>query len=266
MSQLISLSLSQGQSQPFGATIPSVRVERKRVLLIEPPFYRLYHDHFSLIKYPLALGYLSGAVRKWTDWHCETYNADFCTRHSISVSGSYMIGEGFQRYLQMLKEPDAPIWDEVRAVIRDVNPGVVGITSKTQNFTSATVVARLVKAFDPSVQVVLGGPHATMSPQPSLACPDIDVVAVGEGEMTLVELLNAYEAGDPLDTVRGLWLRSGAGNIQTGTRPYIEELETLPNPIAYAAEVLRDYDKYPLVRLQALILGLALHREPRFTR
>lgn len=246
MSQLVTLSSSEMQPMPSGAAIPGVLVERKRVLLIEPPFYRLYHDNFSLIKYPLALGYLSGAVRQWTDWHCETYNADFCTRRNISVSGSYLIGDGFQRYLKTLKDPPAPIWDEVREAIRDVNPGVVGISSKTQNFTSAACVARIVKELDPAIQVVLGGPHATMSPQHALACPDIDVVAVGEGEMTLVELLKAYDAGESLSQVRGLWLRNGAGNVQTGARPYIDDLEVLPNPIQYAPEVLRDYDKYPL--------------------
>ena len=43
-----------------------------RVMLIEPPFYRLYHDNYSLVKYPLALGYLSGAVLEWTDWTVQT--------------------------------------------------------------------------------------------------------------------------------------------------------------------------------------------------
>ena len=46
-------------------------------MFIEPPFYRLYHDQYCLVKYPLALGYLSGAVIKNTDWSVQTYNSDF---------------------------------------------------------------------------------------------------------------------------------------------------------------------------------------------
>ena len=34
---------------------------RKRIMIIDPPFKRLYHDDASLVKFPLALGYLSGA-------------------------------------------------------------------------------------------------------------------------------------------------------------------------------------------------------------
>ncbi len=41
----------------------SYRVNR-RIMFIEPPFYRLYHDQYCLVKYHFALGYLSGAVIK----------------------------------------------------------------------------------------------------------------------------------------------------------------------------------------------------------
>ena len=55
----------------------SIYKNNKRLMLIEPPFYRLYHDQYSLVKYPLGLGYLSGAVIKNTNWSVQTYNADF---------------------------------------------------------------------------------------------------------------------------------------------------------------------------------------------
>ena len=49
----------------------------RRVMLMEPPFYRLYHDQQSFVKYPLPLGYLSSAVCKNTNWSVQTYNSDF---------------------------------------------------------------------------------------------------------------------------------------------------------------------------------------------
>ena len=52
----------------------------RKLMLIEPPFYRLYHDQYCLVKYPLALGYLSGSVIKNTSWDVQTYNADFNTK------------------------------------------------------------------------------------------------------------------------------------------------------------------------------------------
>ena len=55
-------------------------------MIIDPPFKRLYHDNASLVKFPLALGYLSGAVLKWTDWEVQAYNADFNRRRKPSQS------------------------------------------------------------------------------------------------------------------------------------------------------------------------------------
>ena len=67
----------------------------KRIMLIEPPFYRLYHDQYCLVKYPLALGYLSGSIIKNTDWSVQTYNADFNTEKKNFVpENDYITGEG----------------------------------------------------------------------------------------------------------------------------------------------------------------------------
>ncbi len=34
----------------------------RRILLLEPPYYRLHKHSYSVQKYPLALGYLAGAL------------------------------------------------------------------------------------------------------------------------------------------------------------------------------------------------------------
>ena len=83
-------------------------------MLIEPPFYRLYHDQYCLVKYPLALGYLSGSIIKNTDWSVQTYNADFNTEKMNFVpENDYITGEGFKRYLSSIKNNSLDIWKEV---------------------------------------------------------------------------------------------------------------------------------------------------------
>ena len=77
----------------------------RKLMLIEPPFYRLYHDQYCLVKYPLALGYLSGSVIKNTSWDVQTYNADFNTKKKIFVpENDYISGKGFDRYLASIKD------------------------------------------------------------------------------------------------------------------------------------------------------------------
>ena len=55
-------------------------------------------------------------------------------------------------------------------------------------------VARIAKEHNGDTLVVLGGPHATLSTETALDCPDIDAAVLGEGETTLVELLKARKA------------------------------------------------------------------------
>ena len=225
----------------------SIMPARKRLMLIEPPFGRLHHDDISLVKYPLALGYLSGAVLKWTDWEVQTYNSDFNPERRRWMNYSYMMEEGHSRYLRTLADPAAPIWAEVRDAIADFKPDVVGISAKTQNFTSASVVARIAKECNPDAKVVLGGPHATLSTRDALECPDIDVAVLGEGEMTLVELLRTWGAGrEDLSGVAGLAYRRNGRVAFTAPRANLQDLDELPFPAESAPRVLRDYDRYPL--------------------
>ena len=92
----------------------------RRVMLMEPPFYRLYHNQQSFVKYPLPLGYLSSAVCKNTNWSVQTYNSDFNPNEKkFSPENEYMTGKGFQRYLSTLKDPSLPIWNEVKKAIQE---------------------------------------------------------------------------------------------------------------------------------------------------
>ena len=219
---------------------------QRRIMIIDPPFKRLYHDNASLVKFPLALGYLSGAVLKWTDWEVQAYNADFNPqKRAITLDNVTRIKEGMDRYLRTLADPTAPIWAEIRSAITEFDPDVVGLSSKTQNFPSAIRVARIAKEHDPNTLVVLGGPHATLSTKTALDCPYIDVAVLGEGEMTLVELLKARQSSAALSDVAGLAYRRKNRVVFTPPRANMPDLDELPFPVEVAPRALRDYESYP---------------------
>tara|TARA_B100000315_G_C14547361_1_gene573911 strand:+ start:230 stop:1723 length:1494 start_codon:yes stop_codon:yes gene_type:complete len=216
-------------------------------MLIEPPFYRLYHDQYCLVKYPLALGYLSGAIIKDTDWSVQTYNSDFnIKKKNIPSDNDYMTGKGFERYLSYLKNHSLPIWNEVKNTIREYNPSVIGITIKSQNFTSATIVAKIAKEINPDIKVIIGGVHATMNGKSVFDCENIDVSCIGEGEVTIVEFLKALENKTPLHSVSGILFKDKHNEIiQTPPREYIEDLDSLEFPLTYAPTIFKDFEKYP---------------------
>ena len=70
---------------------------------------------------------------------------------------------------------------------------------------------------------------------------DIDAVVTGEGEITVVEMLERLSRGSSLAGVEGVAFRDGDNIIKNPPRPLITDLDSLPFP---ARELLGDTDKY----------------------
>lgn len=216
-----------------------------RILLIEPPFYRLFKNTYSLCRYPLSLGYLAGTIRKETDWDVMVYNADFFYPPE-TIKVSYLASAGFDNYLNNLKDLSKKIWQEVKSTILEYKPTVVGITAKSQNFASCCLVAKFTKEVDEQIMVVVGGPHPSMVGPDVLNCANIDVAVKGEGENTIVELLNAIESRLMFDGIKGICYRENGQIVENPPRELIKDLDSLCFPHQSAPEVLKDYNQYPL--------------------
>jgi tRNA A37 methylthiotransferase MiaB len=225
--------------------IVMVKRGRHRVLFIEPPFYRLFKNTYSLHRYPLSLGYLAGTVMKETDWGVMAYNADFYPQSEV-VRVRHMTGAGFDDYLRGLRDPSRPVWKEVRSCIEQYQPTVVGISAKSQTFVSACMVAKLAKEVDQRIVVIVGGPHPSMVGAEVLECADIDAAVRGEGERTVVELLDAVDSRRGFDGVDGVVFRDGDRIVENAPRQLIDDVDSLCFPHESAREVLRDRDEYPL--------------------
>ena len=113
----------------------------------------------------------------------------------------------------------------------DGGTAVVGITAATMSIYNAHDVAEAVKVLDPGVKVVIGGPHATALPEDTLdRFPKFDVGVVGEGDVTIVELLESLENGCDLDEVAGIVFRRNGDVLRTASRDLVRDLDTLHKP------------------------------------
>lgn len=221
-------------------------MNEKRILLIEPPFFRLYHPDASLNKLPLSLGYMASAIRdRKPDWEVRIYNADFSSR-DMPLDYRFLAGPGYERFLHTLNDPHAPLWKQIASTISQFRPSVVGITSKSQNFLSACAIARIAKGLDSSVLVVIGGPHPSLAGTEILKEAAIDVGVQGEGEETILEILDFIEGRRPLSSIGGILFRDGDRAATNPSREPIEDLDGLPFPVLAARECLIDYEEYPL--------------------
>ncbi len=177
-----------------------------KVLLIKTPYLEVYKgmDQVATNQAPLGLAYIAAVLRE--------------AGHNVILLDS---------------ENLVMTYDDISDLIKKEKPDVVGISSATVNFGNAVRIAGLAKQSAEPV-VVLGGNHATSLPEEVLGDhPEIDIVVIGEGEITMRELCDAMDSSGKVDydSIQGLAFRKEDGQIiKSPPRPLIMDLDSLPLP------------------------------------
>ena len=114
----------------------------------------------------------------------------------------------------------------------ELAPDLVGITANTCVFDSVIDLTALLKRRLPDTKVVLGGSHPTALPERTLEECQADLLVLGEGEITLDELVGRLDEGrNGWGDIAGLAFRGPDGKaVINRPRPLIEDLDSLPSP------------------------------------
>jgi radical SAM superfamily enzyme YgiQ (UPF0313 family) len=121
---------------------------------------------------------------------------------------------------------------------------LVGISSPTPLIDEAYRDAKIAKAH--GAITILGGPHPTLMPEECLAQPDVDFVARGEAEETIVELVMAHSRA-PLHEIRGLSYRDENGRVMhNAPRALADNLDAIPFPAYHLFKIERYTNLQPL--------------------
>lgn len=185
-----------------------------KVLLVFAPY--TFMKNVTSNQFPLGLGYLASYLHAN---HVDVKIADL--RHGTS-----------RQFVKLLTE---------------YRPDIVGISCMTPNQNEAYRVARTVKKMLNDPLVILGGVHATFMHDDILHKQrEIDLVVIGEGEITLHEICLAYEKGlsaATLADIRGIAYRDNGSVLVTPRREKLEVLDELPLP-AFDLVALPDIETY----------------------
>lgn len=117
--------------------------------------------------------------------------------------------------------------ENIMEKLRLCKPDAVGISAYTYKYNSAVSLAKQIKeTFD--IPVFIGGSHITLIPESLHQIFDFGVV--GEGEQTMLEVLDALEREKELNRVCGLVYRENGKLKLTETRALIAPLDNIPIP------------------------------------
>ena len=115
--------------------------------------------------------------------------------------------------------------------VLEFNPDMIGIGSFTVSFETTKRLAAELKAVLPEVPIVLGSYHVTLVPEDAMADTNFDVGVLGEGEHTMLELVEHYRSGTPLEEIAGIVYRNEDASLHfTAPRKKFKALDELPFP------------------------------------
>jgi anaerobic magnesium-protoporphyrin IX monomethyl ester cyclase len=209
-----------------------------KVLLIAPPFYRLFR--YPGTYFPLGLGYVAASVRK-AGHDVRILHADY---DQVGSAPTYaeLIAD-YPLFRKGLRQRDHPCWKEIAGAVHEFRPDVVGCSAMTVYLESAWKVLEIAKETLPRVTTVLGGPAATANPADAMLRGSVDFAISGEGEIASVELVQALERRDYLGlrNIAGLSWRGEHGQAHSNARgPWIDV-----NMLERPARGLLSFKEYP---------------------
>ena len=123
-----------------------------RVLLIDPPFRRFTGS--ANMYFPIGLGYLARVLQQ-KGFEVKILDVDVIQRTmDIDFSDGY---NRLKLYVEGLRDDEHSAWQDVRRVLVDHNPDVIGITAMTMKFGSVLKTAEICKEILPDCRVIVGG-------------------------------------------------------------------------------------------------------------
>ena len=161
---------------------------------------------------------------------------------SVSYVASYLEKFGPHQMGIIDAHSDNLTAEETVNKILSFNPEAAGLTATTHNRLQAIAVIKRLKVKKPSLLIIVGGPHFSLSAQDALkVVPEIDCVIRREGEITAKELLDVWPDQKKLKSVLGITYRDFSGRIiENPDRPFIRNWSELPFPAWH----LYDLSKY----------------------
>jgi radical SAM superfamily enzyme YgiQ (UPF0313 family) len=119
--------------------------------------------------------------------------------------------------------------DEACRSVLAARADLVGFSLYLWNRAECLSLAEQLRRKAPSLTIFAGGPEATADPTGLLAEAAFDFLVLGEGEVTLREVIARLDAGASLEGVSGIARRAG-DEFQLTRREPVADLGALPSP------------------------------------
>lgn len=122
-------------------------------------------------------------------------------------------------------------WDDLEHKFKELRPDIAGISMRSCDINMAREIAERLKKVSPDVKIAVGGVHVSIDPEAVQKVEAYDYIIAGEGEISIVKLVQAIEKGEEFP--RFCW----------GERPELDSLPFIDREL-YPYDVTIRYPNY----------------------
>jgi len=188
------------------------------ITLIDPPRYTFPLNHASnVVIPPLGVAYIAASIES-QGHHVQVIDAVGSALTTYTEFGPvYLRGLSFDEI--------------VRRIDRETDIIALSNMFSCQWPATRRLIIK-IKQIYADKPMILGGEHPTGMPDLVLNQAPVDVIVLGEGEETIIEVLHHYEKGMPKDLsmIAGVALRKDGKVVQTCRRERLRNIDDIPLP------------------------------------
>jgi anaerobic magnesium-protoporphyrin IX monomethyl ester cyclase len=159
---------------------------------------RPYMDHPN---YPIGLGYIASAIER-AGFEFDLIDID---AHRYS-------------------------YEEIEEILGKKTYDVVAFGVIVTGYKYIKRIASIARKTNPNAKIIAGNSVASSIPKILLTHTEVDIAVKGEGDITIIDLLNAIKNTTTINDVKGIIFQDNGRFIDTGYSDIITDISTIPIP------------------------------------
>ena len=169
------------------------------ILIVYPRLIKKNDDFYYL---PLGIAYISASLKS-------------ANKHVVSLN---------------LNQKENNVFEALKDTILAENIDVVLTGGLSGEYRKIKEVVTAVKSINENLPVVVGGGIISSEPIIAMEALGADIGVIGEGEITIVELINRLESKQDISDVDGIIYNNATDYITTKPRINVTDISTIPWP------------------------------------
>lgn len=188
-----------------------------KVCLIRPPILVPRTNMTAIFSPPIGLAYLGGSLRS------AGFDVELIDGLGEAIDGRHQDGEDCVLFGLSLPQ----VVERIPA-----DAAVIGVSAGFSfEWPTCRKLVDLIRARFPAAYLIAGGEHATALPAESLAESGLDLIVLGEGEETIVEVARKYESGvRDVSDIDGIAYKTNGKIVVNPRRARIRNVDEIPEP------------------------------------